>query len=70
MLPTKMHMIAGVQGVGHLATAFINEKLVPWKRATLCGKYLRLELTTRDWAKVECKMCFKVKEARDYDKES
>lgn len=54
MLPTKMHMIVGA-ATGFGATW--NDKFVKWKRVTRCGKYLRLELTTTDWAKVTCKKC-------------
>lgn len=59
MLPTKMHMRAGRP----MALSMISQAVM-WKRATLCGKYLRLELTTEDWAKVGCKMCLKVKASK------
>jgi len=56
MRPTRMHMTS--DGPRPFGLRPVN-----WRRVTLCGKYVRLELATQDWAKVDCKMCLKVKGA-------
>ncbi len=56
MLPTRMH-----RATGGFPRSEPVQNWKTWKRQTVCGKYLRLELTTQDWAKVNCKMCLKVK---------